>query len=206
MKALSILLSSILIVLLATQVTAATRKWTDNTGKFSVEAELVEAKDGKVTLKRADGSTVMVALERLSEADREYIASHGGPAFTKADPKEELKRWQGLWIQAFSIKDGWTTSIQGISVGIQVEGDKLTHVRVIGADVEKYETDAFVLNPAKSPKEIDITMTKDDKKSVQLGIYEFKDGLLLVSLGEPDSKVRPKSFEDKKARITGYQK
>ena len=49
------------------------RKWTDNTGKFSVEAELVEVKDDKVVLKRTSGSVITVPVARLSETDRQYL-------------------------------------------------------------------------------------------------------------------------------------
>lgn len=52
---------------------AQMRLWTDNTGKFSIEAELVEVKQDSVVLKKASGSTVNVPLSRLSDADREYL-------------------------------------------------------------------------------------------------------------------------------------
>ncbi len=48
------------------------RTWTDDTGKFSVKAEFVAIKQGKVQLKRADnGQLIEVPLDRLSQADRE---------------------------------------------------------------------------------------------------------------------------------------
>jgi len=51
----------------------AVRRWTDTTGKFSVEAELVGVKDGNVTLKRESGQVVTVPLERLCQKDRDYL-------------------------------------------------------------------------------------------------------------------------------------
>jgi hypothetical protein len=54
---------------------AATRTWTDDTGKFTVEAELEELRDDQVVLKRADGTRITVPLERLSTTDRRYLAS-----------------------------------------------------------------------------------------------------------------------------------
>jgi len=50
------------------------RTWTDTTGGFRVEAQLVDHDDGQVTLKKRDGQTIIVPLERLSEADRAYLA------------------------------------------------------------------------------------------------------------------------------------
>jgi Leucine-rich repeat (LRR) protein len=56
------------------------RQWTDNTGKHSIEAELVEVKDGMAVLKKSGGKTVDVPLNRLSTADRIYIQSREKPA------------------------------------------------------------------------------------------------------------------------------
>ncbi|MCH8043368.1 MAG: hypothetical protein IID44_06575 [Planctomycetes bacterium] len=64
----------LLVGVLLVAASASARKWTDNTGKFSVEAELVEAKDGNVRLKRKDGKIMTVPVSRLSKADRDYLA------------------------------------------------------------------------------------------------------------------------------------
>ena len=60
------------------------RTWTDTTGRFSIEAELVEVKDGRVWLKKADGKVVAVPLERLSKADRGYLESLAKEALAAA--------------------------------------------------------------------------------------------------------------------------
>lgn len=73
-----LLLAGLLLVV-ATPVSA--RKWTSTSGKFSVEAELLEVKDGSVRLKKRDGKIVTVPLAKLSKADREHVA-----ALTKAKP------------------------------------------------------------------------------------------------------------------------
>ncbi len=57
----------------------APRTWTDKTGKFSVEAELVEVKDGQARLKKADGKVVSVPVDRLSAADRQYLTTLDQP-------------------------------------------------------------------------------------------------------------------------------
>jgi hypothetical protein len=49
------------------------RKWTDSSGKFSVEAELVEVKGDKVVLKKTDGKTVTLPVARLSETDQRHL-------------------------------------------------------------------------------------------------------------------------------------
>jgi hypothetical protein len=50
------------------------RQWTDDSGKFNVEAKLVLILDGKVRLLKETGRTTTVAIERLSKADRAYVA------------------------------------------------------------------------------------------------------------------------------------
>ncbi len=49
---------------------AFAREWTDSTGKYKVEAEFVAVKDGKVQLRKSDGTIVAVPIERLSESDQ----------------------------------------------------------------------------------------------------------------------------------------
>lgn len=62
-----------LLLLAASPVPA--RKWTDNTGKHSVEAELAEVKGDKVVLKKSKGSPITLPIARLSKADQEYLQS-----------------------------------------------------------------------------------------------------------------------------------
>lgn len=59
------------------------RTWIDVTGKFSVEAELVEVKDGKAILRRTDGKTTAVPIEKLSKADQEFVQQPAKPKDVK---------------------------------------------------------------------------------------------------------------------------
>lgn len=68
---------------------AVARKWTDNSGSFSVEAELVEQRDKEVVLKAADGTSMVVPLDRLSTADRDYLKSLSSPTPTEPPVKKE---------------------------------------------------------------------------------------------------------------------
>jgi len=76
------------------------RKWSDATGKFAVEAEFVEVRDGKVVLRKAGGEEISVPLARLGQADRRHLKSLGhsvpAPAEPAADKQigELLKRVQ----------------------------------------------------------------------------------------------------------------
>lgn len=51
------------------------RNWTDNIGKIIVDARLVEVKQGKVWLKKADG-VISLPLIKLSKVDQEYIKNN----------------------------------------------------------------------------------------------------------------------------------
>jgi len=62
-------------VLLLSATPALARKWTSSNGKFSVEADLIEVKDGNVRLKRQNGKVVTVPVSKLSKADRNYLAA-----------------------------------------------------------------------------------------------------------------------------------
>lgn len=66
---------------------AELRTWKDVSGEYSTVAEFVSLKDGKVQLKKQNGSVISVPLERLSEADRAYAKSQAAskPANARLD-------------------------------------------------------------------------------------------------------------------------
>lgn len=55
------------------QAPTATRFWSDSTGKFQVAASYVEASNGRVTLRKGNGQTIAVPLNRLSRDDQEFV-------------------------------------------------------------------------------------------------------------------------------------
>jgi hypothetical protein len=59
----------------ARKVAANFRKWTDGSGKFSVEAKIVGIRDGVAELKKRDGTTIRVPIDRLSARDRQIISA-----------------------------------------------------------------------------------------------------------------------------------
>lgn len=63
----------ILLALLAASPALA-RTWTDQSGQYSIDADLVAYDSTRVVLKRdSDGELGMVSLERLSAADQEFV-------------------------------------------------------------------------------------------------------------------------------------
>jgi hypothetical protein len=102
---------------------SAGRTWNDATGAFSLEAEFLGVEDGKVKLKKSDGKTVSVPLDKLSKEDQDYVAQQQTSpkplATTKANGKEgrELSHDNGTMSGKRSIAGG------GHAVKFKVEGD-----------------------------------------------------------------------------------
>jgi hypothetical protein len=57
---------------------ADARLWTDATGSFSVEAELVAVVDGEVQLETSGGKVITVPIAKLSKDDQAYLESLSG--------------------------------------------------------------------------------------------------------------------------------
>ena len=110
-----------------------------------------------------------------------------------ADPKEELKALEGVWMLE-------AATLAGRDHLDDFEGFKLT---ITG---EKYTIDlgpnsdhgTITINPTKTPRTIDITTRKDGpfKGRTLPGIYELKDGKLILCC-DSEAKARPSAFEAK---------
>jgi len=62
------------------------RTWTDRSGEFEVEAEYVGYKNGKVRLKSEKGKSITVDVQRLSQADQEFVAEKRRIADEEGNP------------------------------------------------------------------------------------------------------------------------
>ena len=65
----------VLVCLHLAAAAASARQWTDRSGGYSVEAELVKVEDGRVHLRKPDGQIITVPRDRLSEVDQRYLKS-----------------------------------------------------------------------------------------------------------------------------------
>jgi len=82
-------LAAILLVALCVPTLHA-KKWTDSSGKYAVDAEYVDVRDGQVRLKKADGNLIAVGLDRLSQSDqlrvgRRLAEESAGPVLEDVD-------------------------------------------------------------------------------------------------------------------------
>ena len=65
----------VLVLVVASATPAPARKWSSRSGGFSIEAELLDVRDGNAVLKKEDGTEVSVPLAKLSLADIRYVDS-----------------------------------------------------------------------------------------------------------------------------------
>ena len=113
------------------------RTWTDATGVFSVEAELVEFADGKVHLKRTDGKVIVIDLERLSSADQEFLRSGAGASGSEAAKTATVSQLTGK-PKELKLDDGKAAGKKSFPRGIAAafeapdEGYYLVSVRIHG--------------------------------------------------------------------------
>ena len=66
------MIAAVLVVVFCTSPASA-RKWTDSTGKYTVEAEFLEVQDGKVRLRKENGSVISIPMDRLTWEDQEWV-------------------------------------------------------------------------------------------------------------------------------------
>jgi uncharacterized protein (TIGR03067 family) len=123
------------------------------------------------------------------------LSASGGTgvrADDKSDIKTELKKWEGTWTFESVEAGGMKLSadlLKGMSV--TYEGDKYS-VKMGNMVVEAA---TLKLDPSKSPKTFDSTVSDGPNKgTVLLGIYEF-DGDTVKVCFDPEGKKRPTEFK-----------
>jgi uncharacterized protein (TIGR03067 family) len=111
--------------------------------------------------------------------------------------EKELKSLQGLWQVVHLGTEGREAPAEVLKpMRWQIHKNKISF---IDPNVPKDEsTSRFTIDPAKSPKHIDLTASGGrDKGKVLQGIYELKDGRLQVCVRDQlaKDKGRPKEFD-----------
>lgn len=92
-RLLLLLVVGLLLVLTRPATAGAVRTWTDSTGKYTIEASLIAFNDHQVIIERAsDKELGAVDVDKLSDADREYLATQEAVKAAN-DRTGELQRW-----------------------------------------------------------------------------------------------------------------
>ena len=114
----------------------------------------------------------------------------GTRAGDKAEVEKELKKFQGTWTFV-SVEAGGKELPASEVAGLVLTFEGAMHTVKKGNEVIQVGTQK--LDPSKSPKAIDVTLTEGPKKgAVLLGIYEIDGDTLKVCF---DGKKRPTEFK-----------
>jgi uncharacterized protein (TIGR03067 family) len=121
----------------------------------------------------------------------------------KVDPKQALKQLQGTWEVTGLEVDGIVQSKDKTPTQIVVTGDKLK-LASTGPEM------TIKLNPAKSPKWIDLTFQKDGMPISVKAIYEVSGENLKLCIpiaekGKLFENLRPENFETKGKFVALFQ-
>ena len=129
------------------------------------------------------------------------FAAAGAVADDKPDAEKEMKKFQGTWTFESSEAGGQKMPADEMKkLVLTFEGAKHT---VKNGD-QVLQTGTQTLDPSKSPKAIDVTITEGPSKgSVMLGIYEF-DGDTLKVCFDFGGKNRPTEFKSPAGSMTFY--
>ncbi len=142
----------IMAMLLATCTLRASepRIWADKTGKYEVSAALVEFRGREVVLKKAeDGSRVVVAAQRLSENDVEWLKKNAQPKVLMLPPvRVDLKTLDAGEVQRVDLSDALRGLDDFAIVAVAVNGEP---VKSLEGDGIRRPGDAIEFELSGSP-------------------------------------------------------
>jgi hypothetical protein len=157
---------------------ATARKWSDKTGSFTVDAELTGVTDTVVVLKRADGNMVRVALELLSDADREYVREWRAPARAADAPSTASANPANgnPPPAAHATGSSFKALAEGVRKEIDAKQNATEQLRVALADLPKLMTAKVVGPPGYDKSRSEIVLTVEIAPDVA-GYEQFRTRL-----------------------------
>jgi hypothetical protein len=95
-------------LLLLCLASAEARKWTSSDGRFTVEADYVDATTKSVRLKKVDGKIISIPISKLSKEDQQHVATlpkASVPASSDLSPEQakELLEKKGVRVASLSL-------------------------------------------------------------------------------------------------------
>ncbi len=173
------LLVALTVALLA--VPLAARQWTSRNGGFNVEAELLDVKDGKAVLKKADGSQISVPLSRLSLGDVRYInealkAAEAGLVGNNPEPAPAAAKPAAESASATKLSPVTAATLKKLHYGWKKGQSYVYRVRIIGergSDTENRSGDVTYTVKSTQLGEIQLAMKGDLKYSDEFHSRRF---------------------------------
>lgn len=112
---------------------------------------------------------------------------------------KDLKRFQGVWgFESREIAGKKVPDEENKGLTVTFDGDKV----VVKQGDETVMAGTQKLDPSKTPKEIDVTVTEGDQAgTVLLGIYEIDEDTLKVCF-DWEGKNRPTEFKTEEGSTT----
>jgi hypothetical protein len=150
------------------------RTWTDKTGNFTTKAEFVDVSDGKVTLRKPDGTPLVVSLEKLSEEDQEWIRKQplaGSKQGAQSSKSTLAGTWKASTGALFRIADdGKTVTIELISSNVvQSLSGELVRQADQSNPLLRGTFEVFLANDArKKPSVVRVTAAIVDSSTLNL--------------------------------------
>ena len=117
-----------------------TRVWTDTSGEYRLNAALVAYQDRELTLRKEDGSEIQISVDKLSRADRQFVANRLREARQNREPQPRAG-------EGSEPKSDVTENNKPIVV------DKSIHARQMYG-IDWYDTkDSLIVASADNPKD-----------------------------------------------------
>jgi hypothetical protein len=101
----TLLLAALICAALLGTALAEVRTWRDTTGKFSVDAELVEETDTEVKLRKADGSFKTVPKKLLSKADLAHLDELKSANAKAARKNQKWRKDYNALVETIKVKE-----------------------------------------------------------------------------------------------------
>lgn len=154
------------------------RTWTDSSGKFSVEAELVDC-DGKIVKLKtvSDGKVIEVPLKKLSEKDQSRAKDGAEGARLRGEVKALKEEVQALRGEIKALKQSLTEANAELA-SLKAENAKLA------ARVPQEPS------PTSSQNAVAESRQTDDTKSSALHIRPSIESPVILKVGDGELRVR----------------
>jgi len=171
----------------AKQVTS--RVWTDSTGKFKIEAELVEILDDKVRLKKKDGQELTVPVNRLSVADQTFVLANQLAA--RGDAVDAENRQYVYWLAARYAPDDAEIAKKYAEApkGINLNEAEIALVASLIGKLYAKECMPWPRSRSKEAVELKILLDRELTGEFRCTNFSAENDSLFIILHEPNRTV-----------------